>query len=264
MIPMIRWELRRRRNFTIWWTIGITALIGFTVLTYGSVREQSAELNKAFGDLSSDIGSFVGTTDMFSPVGYLNSQLFFITLPILFIILSATLASGLLGKEENNRTLEVLLSRPISRTKLLAAKGFSGMTILLTIGLLATLVTIACSYAVSMDISAVNLLIAGLAAALFSGAFGAISFMLYAASLATRRLAMLAAIVLSLGSYLITSLSGMVDWLETPAKFLPYHYYDPNTFLNGNIPSGFIWYTAGIYVVSAVIAVIGFRRRDIA
>lgn len=264
MIPMIRWELRRRRTFTIWWTVGLTALIGFTVLTYGSVRDQSAELSKAFGDFSSDIGSFVGTADMFSPVGYLNSQLFYITLPILFIILSATLASSLLGKEENHRTLEVLLARPISRTGLLAAKGLAGLGVLLIIGLLTAAVTVASSYAVDMGISAQYLLLASLAAVLFSGAFGAISFMLYAASQATRRVAMLAAIVLSLGSYLITSLSGMVDWLAAPAKLLPYHYYDPGALLTGSIPSGFVWYTLGIYVVSALIAVVGFRRRDIA
>lgn len=263
MLNIILWELRQRRGFMIWWSIGIIALVAVTVLTYSAVADQNAAASAAFENLGDDIGSFVGTTDLFSPVGYLNSQLYYITLPILFIILSTLLASSLLGKEENNRTIELLLARPLSRTQLIGGKAFAGLAIIAIIGLVTTLSVIACARMADLPISAGNLALATAACVGFSTAFGAIAFMLLAASAHTRRFAMLAAIVFSFGGYIITSLGGMVDWLGTLAKLFPYHYYDPNALLTGNLPGGFQAYIIGIYVIAAVIAIVGFRRRDI-
>jgi ABC-2 type transport system permease protein len=263
MKPMINWEVRRRRMFIIGWTLGIVAMIALTVLSYGSVRDQADELNKAMGEFSSSIGSFVGTTDMFSPIGYMNSQLYFITLPILFIILCITLVNGLIGKEESHGTIELLLSRPISRIRLLGAKALSGVAVLAVIGGVTALVTILSAQAADMRLSAGNLLLATFGCIVFAGAFGAITFMLLAASVTTRRMAFVAAISLSLGSYLLTSLAGLVSWLAWPAKLLPYHYYDTNALLNGRVPLGFVLYIGGIYLLAIVVSIVGFRRRDI-
>lgn len=264
MKPMITWEVRRRRMFIIGWTLGIAAMIALTVLSYASVRDQADQLNKAFGDYSSSIGSFVGTTDMFSPVGYMNSQLYFITLPILFIILSITLVNSLIGKEESSRTIELLLARPISRIRLLGAKAIGGIIVLTAITLVTALVTILSARASQMGINAGYLLLATVGCVVFSAAFGAITFMLLAASVTTRRMAFFAAIALSLGGYLLNSLAGMVDWLEWPAKLLPYHYYDSGALLLGHIPLGFVLYTSGMYALAVIISILGFRRRDIA
>lgn len=263
MIPMITWELRRHRMATIWWGIGVAALIGLTVLSYGSVRDQADTLNKAFGSLSGSIGSFVGSSDMFSPVGYLNSQLFFITLPILFIILSVTMASGFLGKEETSHTLELLLARPISRTKLLVSKLIARSLIVLLVGTAAAIVTIICSGAAGIGISVHNLLLATYGCIFFAGGFGMIAFMMLAASIHSRHVALAAAVTFALGSYLLSSLAGLVDWLKVPAKLLPYHYYTPDQLLAGHVSTGFGLYTLGIYVVAITVSIVGFRRRDI-
>jgi ABC-2 type transport system permease protein len=256
-------ELRRRRMYLLWWSIGIILLVGITVLAYGSVRDQAAELNKAFGNLSSSIGSFVGSSDMFSPVGYMNSQLYYITLPILFILLSVTLASSLLNKEEGHHTLELLLSRPISRTQVLVAKALTAGAVLAILSAVTALTIIACSQAVHIDIPVGNLLLATVGMALFSGAFGAIAFMLFAASTITRRVALPVAILVSFGGYILSSLGGMVDSLAWAAKLFPYHYYDSSAMLGGHIPRGLVTYLGIIYIVALVIAIAGFRRRDI-
>jgi ABC-2 type transport system permease protein len=248
----------------IWWSISIIVLVAITVLTYGAVADQNAAASAAFDSLGDDIGSFVGTSDLFSPVGYLNSQLYYITLPVLFIILSTVLASGLFGKEENNRTIELLLARPLSRTQLLGGKAFAGLLIIAIIGTIATLSIVLCARSADLPISTGNLILATATAVCFSTAFGAIAFMLLAASTRTRRFATLAAIVFSFGGYIIASLGGMVDWLGTLAKLFPYHYYDPNALLTGSLPGGLQAYVIGIYVVAAVVAIVGFRRRDIA
>ena len=256
-------ELRRRRLYMLWWSLGIVALVALTVLAYGSIKDQSAQLDKAFGSLSSSISGFVGTSDMFSPVGYLNSQLYYITLPILFIILSVTLVGSLVNKEEKHRTMELLLARPVSRTQLLTAKALTGVVIVLALGAVTAAATIVCSLAVHITVSAAYIALATLWMALFAGAFGAIAFMLYAASLLTRRAAAAAAILLSFGGYILSSLGSMVHGLSGVAKVFPYHYYNPGDILHGRVETGLVIYIAAIYVVSLVVAVVGFRRRDI-
>jgi ABC-2 type transport system permease protein len=263
VLAVVKKELRERRFYLLWWSLGIAALVAMTVLAYGSVRDKADQLNKAFGDLSSSISGFVGTSDMFSPVGYLNSQLFFITLPILFIILSVTLASGLINREESRHTLELLLSRPIGRAHLLMAKALAATVIVGILGAVTGLVIIACSTAVHIDISVAHLALTTFWMTLFSGAFGALAFMLYAASLATRRLAAVVAILLSFGGYILSSLGGMVHGLSGVAKVLPYHYYDPGAMLAGKVSAGFIIYVLALYAISILVAFVGFRRRDI-
>jgi hypothetical protein len=98
---------------------------------------------------------------------------------------------------------------------------------------------------------------------LFSGAFGALAFMLYAASLATRKLAAVGAILLSFGGYILSSLGGMVHGLSGVAKVFPYHYYDPGAMLAGKVSTSFIIYVLAMYAVSMAVALVGFCRRDI-
>lgn len=260
---IIAQELRRRRWYLTWWSVGISALVGLTVLAYGSVKDQAAQLEKAFGDLSSSVGSFFGTSDMFSPVGYLNSQLYFITLPILFILLGVTLSSSLVSKEERHGTLELLLARPVGRTRLLLAKALAGTIVVALLGMVTTVVTIVCSLIVEIDVAPAYIALATFWMVLFSSAFGAVAFMLYAASSVTRRTAAVAAILLSFGGYILSSLSGMVSGLTWLAKLFPYHYYDPGEILTGNVSGGLIVYVAFLYAVSLVVALVGFRRRDI-
>lgn len=260
---VIKAELRTRRFYLLWWSLGLIALIALTVLAYGAVKDQSGQLNKAFGNLSSSISSFVGTNDMFSPIGYLNSQLYYITLPILFIILGITLSGSLINKEEQHHTLELLLARPVGRSRLILAKALAGVVVITILGVVTAAVIILCSLSVHLGVPSGHLALATLWMILFSGAFGAISFMLYAASSMTRRAAAAVAILISFGGYILASLSGLVHQLTWPAKIFPYHYYNPGAILTGKISHGLVIYLAIIYFVSIAVALIGFYRRDI-
>ena len=267
MRHVIAWELARRRNAIIWWCIGSIVLSVIIVALYPSIRDQAAQLDKVINQLPEGLrGLKTGgsaSVNVGNPLEFLNSQLFYATLPIIWIILAITRGSGILGKEETSHTLELLLARPISRSRLLIAKAASLLSEMLIVGLTTfAAIAIACPL-FDLDVSTDKLFMTTLVTALFSFSFGWIAFALQAASSLTRRAAVAVAVAVSFGGYILASLSSLTDWLETPAKLAPFHYFTPLDLLHGHMPTALAIYLVGVFVLGSVIAWLGFRRRDI-
>lgn len=267
MSDIIMWELRRRRAAIFWWCLGTVVITAVILMLYPSIRNQANQLNQVINqlpqglrDLKTGGGSSINVAD---PIAFLNSQLFYATLPIIWIILAITRGSSALGKEEQSGTLELLLARPISRGWLLGAKLMSyGMEfVFVTLATILTIVIIAPLF--SLHVGAWHLIVTTVYTALFSASFGLIAFALVAASKLTKRLATAAAVVAGFGGYLLASLSGLTDWLKTPAKLVPYHYFNPQAILKGQEVHGLDVYLIGIFVICIAIAYFGFRKRDI-
>ncbi len=263
MKAVVLWELKRRRLFVLWWTLGIASLVVITVLAYKAIGHDANQLNATFDSISSSAGGFFGGSDFFSPIGYMSSQIYYILLPILVIIMAATLASGLMNRDENDTTVEYTLARSISRQQLLYSKAFVWLFVIAAICLFTYIFTIVSVQIADIKINQGDLILTHLLSFAFSASFGLIAFALMAASQLTRKIANSVAIVLAFGGYTISSLAGLVHWLKTPAKFMPYHYYDTVGLLNGHIDRGLVIYLIGTVVVATVIATVGYTRRDI-
>lgn len=263
MNAVIMWELKRRRWFVLWWTIGIAALIAITVLAYKAIGHDAAKLNSSFDSISSSAGGFFGGSDFFSPIGYLSSQIYYILLPIMIIIMATTLASGLMNRDENDSTVEYTLARAMSRRRLLLAKAIVGLVVITAVCALTYAVTVATVQFAGIHIGQWDLLVTHVLSFAFSASFGVIAFALMAASQLTRKVATSVAIILAFGGYVVSSLAGLVHWLETPAKFMPYHYYDTVGLLGGHVGRGLIIYIVGITILAAIVATVGYSRRDI-
>lgn len=263
MMTILQWELSRRKMTILWWSVGVSALIAMTVLSFLAIKDQAEEFNKAFSDLASSAGSFLGGSDLFSPTGYLSSQIYYITLPLVLIILSVTLATSIMGKDETDTTIELTLSRPVSRSRVLWGKILAWLLAQLTVCAVTYAVTVICVLIADLRIDQWHLLLTHLITFAFSASFGALTLALVAASRLTRRLAAVVAIVLSLGSYIVSSLSGYVDQLKEIAKIMPYHYFDTIALLGGTISRGLILYLVLVFAGCSLLAWVGYNRRDI-
>ena len=180
MYAIIRWTIWQRRWSIMWWCVGMVSLIALTLLLYPSIRDQAAQLNKSFGGLSSSTLDLFGGMDFFSPVGYLNSQLLYFTVPLVLAILAIGLGTSLIGREESGGTLEALLARPVSRGKLLAAKAIAGMLIVFMVTFVVSAVTVVLCKVVNMDIPLGYVAEACFACFMLVLTFGATAFLLAA------------------------------------------------------------------------------------
>lgn len=264
MKPIFRWTLWQRRFGVIGWSVGVFFLIFINMVFYPSFRDQGAELQKSFENLpDTAVQLFGGSTDFFSPVGFLNSQIFFLMLPLLLAILVIGLGSNLLGREEKDQTIEVLLARPVSRTQLLLAKAFAGGAITAVVGLVGLATIVVTALVVNLDVSIDRVILATLVCLLMVLSFGAVAFV-FAAIGRARGASIGIATIVAFGGYLVSSLAGTVDWLQTPAKLFPFHYYQSEAILRGTYDWKNILYFVALIAVCAIVSWWAFRKRDLA
>ena len=102
---VLRESLRERSRSIVWWTLGLVLLIGVNVAFYPSVRD-----DEALGDYAKDLPESLralfagGELDLASPVGYLNSQVFALTAPLVLFIFAIGAGSGAVAGEEEKGT----------------------------------------------------------------------------------------------------------------------------------------------------------------
>jgi ABC-2 type transport system permease protein len=268
MKDVVWWELRQRRKAIFWWTFGSVLMTVIILALFPSIRDKAADMNAVINQLPKELRGLktggAAQINVGDPAQFLNSQLFYITLPMIWIILAITRGSGILGREEQAHTLELLLARPISRSRLLAAKLLA-FTAEFGVVALATFATLAALCPVfGMDIHGWYLFLAAAYTALFCFSYGFIAFALQAASMLTKRMATVTAVALGFGGYLLASLSSLTDWLEWPVKAVPYHYFDMLRVLQGHgVPRGLLVYLALVFILGTLLAFLGFCRRDI-
>lgn len=263
MLAIIKWTLWQRRLSTIWWSIGTFALIFINMVFYPSFKDQAKQLQESFNNLpDAAVQLLGGSTDFFSPVGFVNSQIFFLMLPLVLSVLAISLGSSLIGREEEDQTIENLLARPVSRTHLLIAKLVAGhiiLTFVTAVGLLTTIVT---AEMVDLTVPFSNLVWTTFACLLLALSAGSITFMI--ASFGRARAAALGiGAFFALGGYIISSLAGTVSWLSGPSHAFPFHYFHSEEILRGHIQWSSLAVLAGIILACEILSWISFRRRDL-
>lgn len=264
MRPIVRWGLRQRRISIMWWTIGLSAFVALEISFFPAFKNQAANLDQTIGQLPTAVKSLIGDTgNYFSPENYLNSRVFYLVVPIILAILMIGLGCSLLAREEESGTLELLLSRPVSRARLLAGKAATGLVVSGIASLVALVVCTGLSKAVGLPNTVAQISAAMLESYLLCLVFGAFAFMLTAFSRASRGLALGATTLLFVASYVLSGLTSAAQWLKWPARLLPYYYFEPEKMLTGHYAWGpVIGYSLAI-IVFAAVAWLGFRRRDI-
>jgi ABC-2 type transport system permease protein len=255
--------MKMRKISTLWWSFAMALFIFINMIFYPSFKNDAEELQKSFENLPDAALQFIGgSSDFFSSVGFMNSQVYFIMLPMILGILAIALGSGLLAREEQDKTIEGLLARPISRSKLLSSKAIGGLLILLFVSIVGLVTIIVTSKAVDLDISTTALTQATFVCFLMTLTFGAIAYLLTATGKA-KGASIGVATFFALGGYIIGSLAGTITWLSGPSKLFPFHYYQSEAILRGNYNWNNIWYFVFVIVLCAVVSWISFRRRDI-
>jgi ABC-2 type transport system permease protein len=255
--------LRDLRWPTFWVSVGMGGMAGYFALlfpTYSKLVDMNDLLSK-MGPAAKLLGASVG--DAGSLVGFLHIELFSMILPALMVTFAAGMASGFTAGEESRGTLDILLSYPISRRRLVLEKSLALLIGSLVAAAAVWVLTVA-GAAASASALPPGPMAAALAMLVLLGlAFAAIALAVAAAT-GNRAGAIGLAIGLMVVMYLVDALANVVDGLGVIRPLSLFRYYmgsDP-------LRNGLNFADAGVLVaVTAAflgIALVLFERRDLA
>lgn len=264
MRSIIRWTLWQRRWSTMWWSVGVFSFIFITLVFYPSFKDAGIALEKSFQNLpDAALGLFGGSSDFFSPIGYLNSQVFFLMLPLLLTMLAVALGASLIAREEQDGTLETLLARPVSRSGLLTGKVVAGTLILAVVSAVAAVTVVVSAHLFDLDaVPSSAIALATFNSFLLAYATGAVAFLLAATGRA-RSAAIGIAAFIGFAGYIIESLAGTVHWLSGPSKALPFHYFQSEAILRQTYHWIDALFFVAVIAACGILSYIAFRRRDL-
>jgi beta-exotoxin I transport system permease protein len=258
-------SLRDLRRGFVWWALGLVGYVAMIVSVYPTIRD-NPELNDLVESYPEALKAFIafgGQLDFTSAAGYLGSELFSFMFPALFLVASVGNGAGTIAGEEERGTLDLLLTVPLSRTRIAVEKLGAMCLEVVGLGLVLWLALLIGGRAFSMEISAGHLAAATTVLVVLAIAYGAIAFML-AAGTGRKALAVGATVALAVGAYLVNSLAALVDALEPFQKLSPFYHYAAGDPLHRGLDP---WHTLFLVAVGAAAATLGvalFGRRDVA
>ncbi|MGZ6315028.1 MAG: ABC transporter permease [Candidatus Limnocylindrales bacterium] len=255
--------IRDLRWPTFWVALGMGAMTGyFAVLfpTYSKLIDLNSILDK-MGPAAKLMGASLG--DASTLVGFLHIELFSMILPALMVAFAAGVASGFTAGEESRGTIDVLLSYPVSRRRVVLEKWAAVM-----VGCVVAAVVVWVFAVAGAAISASVLPWDDLAAALFmlvllGLAFGAMALAVSAGT-GNRGAAIGIAVAVMVVMYLADALATIVDGLNAIRPLSLFRYYMGSDPLRNGLNLTDAAVLAVVAAAFLALSVFLFERRDLA
>ena len=254
--------IRDLRWPTFWVGLGMGAMTGyFAVLfpTYSKLFDLNAMLEK-MGPAAKLLGA---GADASSLVGFLHIELFSMILPALMVAFAAGMASGFTAGEESRGTIDVLLSYPVSRRRVVLEKAAAVLLGCIVAAAAVWVLALAGAAASSSPLPADRLAEALVMLVLLGLAFGAMALTISAFS-GNRSAAIGVAIGVMVVMYLIDALAAVVDGLNAIRPLSLFRYYMGNDPLRNGLNLADAGVLAAVIAVFLVAALVAFDRRDLA
>src|SRR6266571_4971601 len=262
-LPVGAWSLRSvyTRSLgmiavpTCWWTLGIAGFAGWMVVV---VEQTEAKLTTIYA--SSPFLKYlitrVGGGDLATNATLLSAL--FVLMPLLLMAFAVTQANRWSADEEDGR-LELVLSTPQPRLRVLLGRFAALTTATVIIAVLTLAVTAAASVATGLKLDGGNLAAATLSTIPLGLLVAAIGYLLSGwlrTAIDTGILSFLLAIW-----FFITFVGPGLNWSDTTLRLSALYYY--GTPLLHGLPLGDMLGVLAVAVVALVIASVRFVRKDI-
>jgi len=262
MFTELRYTLVRYRWQVLGWGLGIGALGLLLVSFYDSFVAEQSDFLEMIEAYPPEFLAFFGgnATTMLTADGYLGMYGFSM-LPVIIGIFAVLAGSGLLASDEESGRLDLILAHPLTRPALFLGRVLALLLVTLAIAGLGWLGFSVLLGGSTLDVSwgemALGFITLGVQAVVYSSLALLLSLLL-----PSRRLAATVAGLVMAGSYLLSSMSGIIEALEPIAKVLPYAYYQGAAAING-LNWGWL---SGLLAISGLFLLLAwwrFQNRDI-
>jgi ABC-2 type transport system permease protein len=264
MPALVSKSLRDNRRTLIGWSVGISAFFSFYLAIYPDIAQEPeiygpAALNKFPGAMRDLMG---GLTDFTSGTGYLETLVYQLFGPMLFIVCAAVLGNRAVAQPEESGTLELTLTLPIERGRLVLERFAALVLGLLAVATVSFLAVWGLATANGMGVAADRIL-AGHTGVFLMGLFSGALCLAIGAAGGRRGLAMAVVGVVAVTGYVVETIGkdmAAISWLRWIS---PFHYYLDGRPITDGFPVGNYLVLLAATAVLVMTAVLAFDRRDV-
>lgn len=260
--------LRDLRRSLPWWAIGIGIWPLWMGAVYPSMRENAADMEDYIESMPDAFKNmFMGEASFSTPIGFVDAELMSMMSPLLFLIFAIGLATRQIAGEEESGSLSLLLSYPLSRTRLLTQKlgvllvGVLAITVVEIVAML-LMIEIGDMGRGEFALDTVTVLKGHVYLGLLTLAVALVTF---AAGAATGRRGLTIGVgaAVGAGSYLLNALAPLSDSVDFLQKVSLFYYAGGAEPLAIPLRPGYLAVLLGTTLVAAGVAFVTFGRRDV-
>lgn len=208
--------------------------------------------------------SFIsGYQDMASYVGFLNVEMYQIFWILILGIVMGFIAATSISKEIESKTIDILMSNPVSRKQIIFEKFIGLIPMILFINFSAMLVIIAITIGINEELNFVYLFLTHVISIPYFLSIIAIAILI-STIIDEKMRAGIVTMAIVVVMYIFESIGNMIPDYENIGFISLTHYYSPyETLKNGNIDVFGTAVLIFVVVVSLILAIIYFDRKDI-
>lgn len=251
----------RRRSLT-GWCVGVIVSTVMLASLWPTIRDM-ADLQQLLSSYPKELGDLFNIQAMTTPAGYLNAEYFSLLAPILFLTFGIGLGARLPAAEEERGSLDVLLSLPVTRGRVLFEQAADLVVAVAALSAAQVVGVMLASVLFDMSLPFTTALAASVSMALLGTLFGLLALAVGAAT-GRRATALAVSSVLAVASYLLYIAAQFVTAVEPWVVLSPIeHAVGTEPILNG-LPALSSSALATVALVVVLVATPVFTRRDLA
>jgi ABC-2 type transport system permease protein len=263
-LTIARREIDDRRRGLVGWSLGILAMMAITIASFPSIRDTPG-IDEFIEQLPDSVKALMGGADLdfASATGYVNARMLALLVPALFLVFVIGFGSRAVAGEHQDGRLDLVLSFPVKRRRLILEKVGVLAAVLLWFTTLVVLSLLIGGLTVDLGLTVSQVWPAAVMMLLFGLFFGLLALAAGCLTL-ERSLAITVPTVVALAGWLINSLAAIASWLEPARAISPLWWYSRiNPLADGLDVGGAASLGAGA-VIFLVVALLAFDRRDLA
>lgn len=265
MQALIQTEFKRNFRSLLLWTVIVAGLAGLMLFLFPAFEDTFSEIEQLLAAYPPEFLEAFGLgengLDMSTIYGWFGVEGY------LFVTLiggsyAALLGSGILSKEEDDKTIEFLLSKPISRTKVFFGKALV-VLINLTILNVAVSIFLLVAFSTLGDFDVTLWLLFSFAPLLLQLVFASVA-LLISIFITKSRQVMSISLGLSIGLYVVDIISTLTESAEFLKYFTPYEYINATSIVNDlEIKPLYLLISLTVIVISLISGWLLYKKKDI-
>jgi ABC-2 type transport system permease protein len=262
---VLRRELADHLRPALAWCTGAFLLASMYIAFYPTIRSSGAGIQQLLDSMPKGFrDAFLGSgVDYLSPAGYLGTELFSILAPALALVMAILAGSRALAGEECDGTIDLLLSTPVRRPRLVVEKAAGALLPVLAMMAVIWAAVAGIGPSQGLTVNLGELAVALLAVALLASGFGMLAFAVASAT-GSPGLGGGVAAAAAVATYVLNVLGSLVAVLGAFANAVsPFHWVGGAGVLANGVSLPGMLLLAACPAVLLGVSIVAYEGRDL-